>query len=400
VALDLFKEKGVPLDRQVFTWKDLVQRPYSKLDDDAFTRVRVILMNGIEADSLRFKHMVARLSRLLREPLALVRRAEHHQQTLINWLNPPDQSPIETTIGFEQVAIEVTASVALKEPDAYLAQTYRFGMLEDFDHLYRYAALYDRMEGKDPNWLIQSYSDIRPGRPTVVEHRHPLDDLRRPYDMRTARPLSKIHALLITAAEYQTHDFYMTIGPMFADPVARQLYAEIASVEEQHVTQYSSLIDPDESLLEKWMLHEAMELYAYYSCLAYESNPRIRAIWDRMVAYELGHLHYVMDLFQRLEGRDPAEVLPATLPDLIEFKSHREFVRRVLSHEVDLRAHGTQFVDKAEVPPRHRSLVYRDQLNYEGSPSESVAAGYQWTPGTEVAVRVVPKGLGPEGRLQ
>jgi hypothetical protein len=30
-----------------------------------------------------------------------------------------------------------------------LAQVYRFRLLEDFDHLYRYAALLDRLEGKD-----------------------------------------------------------------------------------------------------------------------------------------------------------------------------------------------------------------------------------------------------------
>jgi hypothetical protein len=119
-----------------------------------------------------------------------------------------------------------------------------------------------------------------------------------------------------------------------------------------------------------------------------------------MVQYELGHLHYVMELFQRLEGRDPAEVLPATLPDLIEFKSHREFVRKVLSQEVDLRANGTQFVDKAELPPDHRSIRYRDQLNAEGSPTEIVAAGYQWTPGTELAAHAQRVGVGPEGRLQ
>jgi len=400
VALDIFKEKGVSLDRQVFTWKDLVRRPYSKLDDDAFTRVRVILMNGIESDSVRFKHILARMSRQLREPLALVRRVEHHQQTMINWLNPPDQSPLETTLGFEQVAIEVTASVAQHEPDAYMAQAYRFGLLEDFDHLYRYAALYDRIEGKDPNYLIQSYSDIRPGRPTVVEHRHPLDDLRRPYDCRTAHPLTKIHALLITAAEFQTHDFYMNIGPTFADPVARQLYAEIASIEEQHVTQYGSLIDPDESMLEKWLLQEATEVYTYYSCLAYETNPRIKEIWQRFVDYELGHLHYVMALFQQLEGRDPAEILPATLPEPVAFKSHREFVRRVLNQEVDLRTDGTQFVDKGELAPGHRSLVYRDQINSEGSPSDTAAAGYQWAPGTELATRVQRSSVTPGGRLQ
>ncbi len=94
----------------------------------------------------------------------------------------------------------------------------------------------------------------------------------------------------------------MTIGPMFTDPVARQLYAEIASIEEQHVTQYESLIDPDESWLEKWLLHEAIEVYNYYSCLQYESNPRIKEIWERFLDYELGHLHYVMRALPAARG--------------------------------------------------------------------------------------------------
>ncbi|WP_375756140.1 hypothetical protein [Corallococcus exercitus] len=398
MALDLFKEKGTPVERQSFTWKDLVRRPYSKLDDDAFTRTRVILMNGIEADALRMKHIFARRSRDLRPHLALVRRAEQHQQTLVNWLTPPDQKVIETTLGFEQLAIEVTASVAIHEPDPYLAQTYRFGMLEDFDHLYRYSALYDRLEGQDPNNITQSYTDIIPGRPTVVEHRHPLDDLRRPYDAKTAAPLSKLHALTITASEFQTHDYYMTVGPTFTDPVARQLYAEIASIEEQHVTQYGSLIDPDESMLEQWMLHEAMEVYNYYSCLAYESNPRIKEVWQRFVDYELGHLHYVMELFKNLDRRDPAEVLPRELPEPIAFKEHREFVRKVLSQEVDMRSDGTEYVDKSQLPPDHRTLMYQAQMNSEGSPSETAAAGYKWRPGTELAAKAERMGSVLEGR--
>jgi len=125
MALDISKEKGVPIDRQIFTWRELAGRPYSKLDDDAFTRVRVIFMNAIEAEALRFGHACARMSRELREPLARVRRVEQHQQTLVNWLNPPDQSPLEMTIGFEQAAIEVTAALAQREPDEYLAQVYR-----------------------------------------------------------------------------------------------------------------------------------------------------------------------------------------------------------------------------------------------------------------------------------
>src|SRR5215218_1800414 len=199
MALNLLQTKGVPLAKQRFTWKELAGRPYSKLDDDAFTRVRVILMNGIESEALRFGHACARMNSDLQLALARVRRIEQHQHTLVNWLNPPDQSPLETTIGFEQVAIEVTASVAESEPDPYLAQVYRFGLLEDFDHMYRYAALMDRVEGKDANNLLQSYTDILPGRPTAVEHRHPVDDLRTPYDRRSAALVTKLHAQTLVA---------------------------------------------------------------------------------------------------------------------------------------------------------------------------------------------------------
>ena len=163
----LLENRGVPLERQVFTWRDLVQKPISKLDDDAYTRVRIILMNGLELEALRFSHACARMNKALQLPLAQIRRVEHHQATLINWLIGPDHSPLETTIAYEQVAIDVTAAVAQREPDPYLAQVYSFGLLEDFDHMYRYSALLDRLEGKDANNILQSYTDILPGRATI-----------------------------------------------------------------------------------------------------------------------------------------------------------------------------------------------------------------------------------------
>src|SRR3569623_2168949 len=197
MTLDILNERGTPLDRHVFTWREMAGAPFSKLNDDAFTRVRVILMNGIEAEALRFSHACARMNGAMQAPLARVRRIEQHQQTLVNWLNPPDQSPLETPNGFEQTAIEVTAWVAQQETDPYLAQAYRFGMLEDFGHLYRFTALMDRVMGLDANTILQSYTDIRPGRPTEVEHRAPDDDIRVPYDRATALPLTKLNALVI-----------------------------------------------------------------------------------------------------------------------------------------------------------------------------------------------------------
>jgi len=392
--LDILKERGTPLDRQRFDWREIVLDPISKLDGDAFTRVRVILMNGIELEAVRFQHSFARMNQELRGALAEVRRVEHHQATTVNWLLPPDQSPLETTIAYEQVAIEVTASLALSEPDPYVAQVLRFGLLEDFDHLYRYSALLDRVEGKDSNTILQSHTDIRPGRSTSIEHRAPLDDLRTPYDRSAAHPITKLNSLTIMAGEQQTHNYYMNIGPTFADPIARQLYAEIASIEEQHVTQYESMIDPRETWLEKWLLHEATEVYNYYSCVATETDARVKALWERFLDYELGHLHLVMDLMKRVERRDPAEILPATLPDPIGYHGHREFVRDVLASEVGMQSIGESFVNPSAGSPA--SIAYREQLNSKGSPSERVAAGYCWRPGTELTARA---GEGAEAKV-
>jgi hypothetical protein len=366
----LFDTKGCPLDKQKFTWREMAGKPISKLDDDAFTRVRIILMNGVETDALRLKNIGARFNGHLRQALAEVRRTEQHQATMVNWLLS---------------AIEVTAAVAQTEPDPYQAQTYRFGLLEDFDHLYRYSAMLDRLEGKDANNILQGYTDIIPSRPATVHHRAPEDDLRDSYQRDSAALITKIHAAMITAAEYQTHDYYMTIGPTFADPLARQLYAEIASVEEQHVTQYGSLQDPDESFLEKWLIHEAMEVYAYNSCMEQEENPRIKAIWERFLDYEQGHLHLVCELFKQYERRDPAEILGGSVPKLIEFKSQRDFVRKTLAEEMDLRAKGHDYVDKKH--EGHASRDYRNHLNSEGVPAEAVSAGYQWAPGTELSLK-------------
>lgn len=382
MTLNLFQDRGVALEHQRMSWKDMVGKPISKLDDDAFTRVRIILMNGVELDSLRTKQVALRMNAPARVALAQLMRVEQHQATTINWLLGADHSPIETTIGYEQTAIEVTASVAQLEPDAYLAQGYRYALLEDFDHLYRYSALLDRLEGKDANNITQGYTDIVPARATWVHHRAPEHDLLEPYGA-DAQLATKLHALTLTGGEYQTHDYYMNIGPVFADPLARQLYAEIASVESQHITHYGSMLNPDETVLEKLLVGEACEVWNYAGCAQQETNPRVRAIWERFLDYELGHFQVVLKLFKDTERRDPAEVLGSgALPECIQFRSQREFVQRVVEEETGLRKNGTHFVDAEGEGAT--SLAYRDAVNGAGSPSEAISATYAWAAGTEL----------------
>jgi rubrerythrin len=384
MSLNLFKDKGIPLEKQIFSWRDLVQQPISKLNDDAFTRIRIILMNGIENEASFFSHACARMNRDLQTPLAILRRVEQHQASLINCLIGPDHNLLETTIAYEQAEIEITAALAQQEMDSYLAQVYRYGLLEDFDHLYRFTSLLDRLEGKDANTILQNYTDIIPGRQTKEEHRDPHDDIKRQYNKDTAEVMTKFHALTILSLEQQTHHFYMNIGQMFSDPTARQLYAEIASTEEQHITQYESMIDSRETWAEKLLLHEANEVYNYYSCVAHETNPRIKAIWERFLDYELGQLQAAMEIFKQEEKRDPAEILPEKISETIPYKSQRTFIRMILKDEINLKVKGKKFTtSEAE---SNWTLKYREQINNDHSPSEKVSAGYIWKPGTELSM--------------
>src|SRR5690606_34117497 len=147
-------------------------------------------------------------------------------------------SALETTIAYEQVAVDLTAWVARFEPDPYLQPAYEFGVLADFDHLYRYATLMEMIERRKAGKVVDQLTEVMPGRPTVVQHRHPYDNVRDPYDRATAAPLSKMHALTIMATEQQTMNFYMNVGPQYMEPIARQLYQEIGLIEQEHVTHY------------------------------------------------------------------------------------------------------------------------------------------------------------------
>src|SRR3954471_3602806 len=174
MAFNPLEETGLAVEDQFRNWSELNVTPYDKHDVDPYTRTRVILMNGIEVESIIFSHQFARhVDDLdIRRALATSRRVDQQQQTVVNGLNPGDQSPLETTIGYEQVAVDLTAWLARHEPNAGIKQALDFALLEDFDHLYRYANLYDLLDEGNASDLTQSLTEITPGRPTYAHHRH------------------------------------------------------------------------------------------------------------------------------------------------------------------------------------------------------------------------------------
>ncbi len=343
------EHQGIPLDRQLRTWRELDVEPMDPDRADPYTRCRVITMNGIETEAIFFSHNFSRHcpDPEVRRKLAEVRYFEQQQQKAVNWLLPGLASVLETTIAYEQVAVDLTSWVARMEPDPYLTQCYEFGLLEDFDHLYRYANLYELIEHRKAEKLVADLTEIMPGRPTTAHHRHPVDNLRTPYDRSTTAPISKLHALTVMAAEQQTMNFYMNVGPTAIEPIARRLYQEIAMVEEEHVTHYESLVDQGETWWEQLVNHEYNECYLYHSFMETESDPRIKAIWELHLNMELAHLQIAADLMRRHDGRDPAEICAPELPAPVTFEPNKEYVRRVLAEQIELTTLGEGFVAEA-----------------------------------------------------
>jgi hypothetical protein len=368
-------ERGIPVEDQLRNWTELNVEPYDKHAVDPYTRTRVIPMNGIEVESIIFSHQFARHTDNLeiKRALALSRRIDAQQQKVVNGLNPGDQSPLETTIGYEQVAVDLTAWLARHEPNPMLKQALDFALLEDFDHLYRYANLYELLDGKAASELTGQLTEITPGRPTIVEHRHPYDDVRGHFETHTVDPLSRLHVMTIIAGEQQTMNFYMNHGTDWIEPLARGLYAEIALIEEQHVTHYESLLDPLDSWLRQLVFHEYNEVYLYWSMLQQETDDRIKAIWDLHLAMELGQLQAACALLRRYEGTEPEEILPPELPDTpVTFEPNKDYVREVLASEIDLRTDGLRYVPVDELPSDHRYFRYQEVVNAGGTPSELV----------------------------
>ena len=375
MSFNPLKEKGISIEKQMRSWHEIVKRPYNKAFVDCYSRTRQILMNGIEVEAWNFKHNLSRLidDVEVNKLIGATRRIEDMHQTTVNWLFPAEESVLETTLGYEQVAVDLTSWLAQNEPDVYVKETFNFGLLEDFDHLYRYAQWYYMIEGEMPDNILQGQTDVFPGRPTQNHHNPNEMRLRRPYDKNTTSPQTKVNILTLVAGEQQTHNFYAEHGFMYGNDILRRTYAEIKDVEEEHVTMYESLIDPTESVWEKLVMHEYCEICNYHNCMKDETDERLKLIWEEFMMHEIEHLHIANKLLQKYEKRDAEEIIGDKVFDTCTFMIQKDYVQKILEKEIDKRMDGTEkmgYTTIDKLPEDWASYDVQEILNGDGAPTE------------------------------
>ena len=148
-SVNPFKEKATKIEKSYENWKKLALKPYNPDTTSPFTKVRIILMNGTEFEANWFSHQFHRHcdNNDLRRELALIRRREQQQQKKIASLKPIGESVLQHTMGYEQLAVELTAILAKHVKDKDVKKALDFALLEDFDHVFRFANLLEMDEG-------------------------------------------------------------------------------------------------------------------------------------------------------------------------------------------------------------------------------------------------------------
>lgn len=368
-----FEEKSKKIDEYFMNWQKMYPKSYNKSKVSPFTKVRVILMNGTEYEATWFLHNFARHCDdvELKKVLAIVRRQEQQQQKRISNLKPINESILETAISYEQLAIELTAILAINEKDENNKKALDFALLEDFDHLYRFANLLKADKNIDSDKLVGKYTEIMPGRPTISEYRYPSDDIRLAMNAKTADSYSKLVAGIITTAEQQTMNYYMNVSSFYTNDLGRRLFAEIGMIEEQHVTQYESLKDPTCTWLEQWVMHEYTECYLYYSMMLDESDPYIKNVWAEHFEMEVAHLKLAAAMLKKYEKKNYTAVCPnPVFPKLLKFGENKKYIREILK-SVNLTSKGKDYVNVSDLPKDDVFFMYQDITN---TPLESVAS--------------------------
>ena len=364
-----FEATPKSLESTLMDWREIRPVSYHKLDTDPHTRTRVILMNGTEFEANWFTHQYSRncADNDVRRTLALIRRSEQMQQKLLSLIKPVDETLLEHTIGYEQLAVDLTAHLAQREPDAYVKQALDFALLEDFDHLYRYADFLDMVSNVKAEELVGRYTEIMPGRPTVAHYRHPYDSVKYHINSKTADPQTKLCVGIITAAEQQTMNYYMNVCAGYPEQRGRELYQEIGMVEEQHVTHYGSLLDPNCTWAENLLMHQYTEAYLYYSCLQTETNKKIKPIWEMLLEQEIAHLHAAAKLLENTEGKNWQQVLgtDGTFPAPLRLESNIDYVRLVQERSVQMTADREEYTCVNDLPKDADFFRYQKLINHD-----------------------------------
>ncbi len=338
MSINPFNQQSNYTSHYYFNWKQLSPHPYNKRDVSPQTRLNILLASIMEGQISQLNSYYASNCKDndVRRQLALFRRTEWQQSLLTSSLKPIGEELLEHSLAVEQLQIMLALFASKNESNNYVKQAIDFNCIEDCDHLYRLANLF-KLNGMDAERVIGRDIDIMPYRPTIAQHRYPIDDVKRYCNYKHSDTATVLNISMLSAINNYAKNLYSHATLHHGDTLGRRLFQELSLVEEQHATLISSLIDPKLTELEWLVLSQYAECYMYYSLCLIEQDSYIHDIWQEMYDIELFHLATASKLLEQHQSTVWQQLVPeGDFPNTIEWKEDNDTLRTNLTENVNL----------------------------------------------------------------
>ncbi len=99
-------------------------------------------------------------------------------------------------------------------------------------------------------------------------------------------------------------NYYMNIAGFYTNDVGRNLYQEIGLIEEQHVSHYGSLLDPNCTWLENLLMHKYTEAYLYFLAITLKLIHILKDYGNNVLFRKLLNYIKACDLLKKYENKE------------------------------------------------------------------------------------------------
>lgn len=297
-------EKGESLDEQIYPWsldgiKNDMREPFEphKLDPQslAFCTQMIAVESQHWFDYHSWSEWVS--DKDLKTLLAQLARAEHvHHLKLMSLLAVP-HAPSEAVLSMETAILMGYRSCVERESNDAIKNA--FCQIFD-DHLAHaeFAATDVQNKGCNPETFTGG-ADLSGGRRVEKQFMKVEDTIWQGkfdgcYSKDTVDPQTLINVDMALAGETKAWHGYSCALANTEEESIRMAWAAFQSIEDQHVGILGSLRDPTETLLERCLVHEQVEVQNYEMLMDMDINPDVKQVFadlykqDLQQAWELG----------------------------------------------------------------------------------------------------------------
>ena len=156
----------------------------------------------------------------------------------------------------------------------------------------------------------------------------------------------------------------MNVCNLYPSDIGRRLYQEIGMVEEEHVTQYGSLLNTTLTFLENLVMHMYTTCYLYYSAMKDEIDKSIYCVWEKCFFQSVADLQESAKLLKKYENKDwNCLVGSGEFPELIKLHPNVEYVRDVLKYTVTYTSLLEDYCPVDNMPNDSNFFKYQSVVN-------------------------------------